>query len=138
MRASSEDGPKIVARQVYRTKGVGSGRWVFGWRIHNLTDQPIEFLAAWCPHGQFRSDKRTFDPPLHIAAGEDATLELTVLCDEPAGAVVENGFLILTCAWLNHRWRIFVRLRTFVDKDGGPDAETELISTQRVGFSGVS
>ena len=63
---------------------------------------------------------------------------MTVLCDEPAGAVVENGFLILTVAWLKHQWRIFVRLRIVVDKNGSPDTETELISTQRVGFSGVS
>jgi hypothetical protein len=138
MQASSKDGPKIVAHQIYRTKGVGSRRWVFGWRIQNLTSQPIDFLAAWCPHGQFRSSEKTFDPPFHIAAGEDSTLELTVLCDGPAGAVVENGFLILTSSWLNNRWRIFVRLRIVFDKSGEPDAETELISTQRVGFSGVS
>ena len=98
----------------------------------------MEFVAAWCPHGKFRSDEKTFDPPIPVNAGENTTIEMAVFCDEPAGAIIENGFLILTVEWLNQRWRIFVRLRVIIDENGRPETVTELISTQPVGFSGVS
>jgi hypothetical protein len=137
MSAVIEDGPKISVEEVSRNRGVGSDRWLFGWRIQNLTEQPMKFLAARCPHGQFRSAERFFDPRLHAVAGRNATIEMPVLCDEPAGAVIENGFLILLVEWLNNRWRIFVRLRVTINQQGEPETATELITTQRVGFSGV-
>jgi len=137
MSAVIEDGPKISVEEVSRSRGVESGRWLFEWRIQNLTEEPMKFLAARCPHGQFRSAERFFDPSLHAAAGKNATIEMPVLCDEPAGAVIENGFLILLVEWLNKRWRIFVRLRVTINQQGEPETATELITTQRVGFSGV-
>jgi hypothetical protein len=137
MSAVVEDGPKISAEQVRRNMEVGSDRWLFGWRIQNLTEQPIRFLAAWCPHGQFRSEERFFEPPLQAAAGKSTTIEMSVRCNELAGAVIENGFLILLVEWLDKHWRIFVRLRVIVNQQGVPETATELITTQRVGFSGV-
>ena len=137
MSAVIEDGPKISAEQVRRNREVGRDRWLFHWRIQNLTEQPMKFLAGRCPHGQFRSAERFFDPPLHAAAGKNATIEMSVLCDEPAGTVIENGFLILLVEWLNNRWRIFVRLRVTINQQGEPETATELITTQRAGFSGV-
>jgi hypothetical protein len=110
---------------------------LFGWLIQNLTEQPIKFLAARCPHGQFKSAERFFDPPLQAAAGKTATIEMPVFCDAPAGAVIENGFLILLVEWLDKQWRIFVRLRVTIGQQGVPETATELITTQRVGFSGV-
>jgi len=97
----------------------------------------MKFLAGRCPHGQFRSAERFFDPPLQAAAGKNATIEMPVRCDEPAGTVIENGFLILLVEWLNNRWRIFVRLRVTINQQGEPETATELITTQRAGFSGV-
>ena len=137
MSAVVEDGPKISAEQVRRNREIGSDRWLFGWRIQNLTEQPIRFLAARCPHGQFRSEERFFEPPLQAAAGKTTTIEMSVHCDELAGAVIENGFLILLVEWLDNQWRIFVRLRVIVNQQGVPETATELITTQRVGFSGV-
>ena len=137
MSAVIEDGPKISAEQVRRNREVGSDRWLFGWRTQNLTEQSMKFLAARCPHGQFRSAERFFDPPLYAVAGKNATIEMPVLCDEPAGAVIENGFLILLVEWLDKQWRIFVRLRVTINQQGEPETTTELITTQRVGFSGV-
>jgi hypothetical protein len=133
----SDDGPRVAVEELRRSKEVESGRWLFEWRIQNLTEQPIKFFAARCPHGQFRSTERRFDPPLHGGAGKNATIEMPVLCDEPAGTVIENGFLILLVEWLNNRWRIFVRLRVTINQQGEPETATELITTQRVGFSGV-
>jgi hypothetical protein len=137
MSAVVEDGPKISAEQVRRNREIGSDRWLFGWRIQNLTEQPIRFLAARCPHGQFRSDERFFEPPLQAAAGKTTTIEMSVRCDELAGAVIENGFLIVLVEWLDKQWRIFVRLRVTINQQGEPATAMELITTQRVGFSGV-
>jgi hypothetical protein len=132
-----EDGLKISAEQVRRNREIGSDRWLFGWRIQNLTEQPIRFLAARCPHGQFRSEERFFEPPLQAAAGQAATIEMSVGCDELAGAVIENGFLIVLVEWLDKQWRVFVRLRVTINQQGEPATATEMITTQRVGFSGV-
>ena len=134
----SDDEPKIAVEELRRSREVENGRWLFEWRIQNLTEEPITFLAARCPHGQFRSEERFFDPPLYAAAGRNATMEMPVLCDEPAGAVIENGFLILLVEWLDKQWRIFVRLRVIINQEGEPETLSDLITTQQVGFSGIS
>ena len=133
----SDDEPKVAVDELRRNREVGNGRWLFSWRIQNLTEQPIRLFVARCPHGQFRSAERFFDPPLQAAAGKAATIEMPVSCDEPAGSVIENGFLILLIEWLDKQWRIFVRLRVIINEAGEPETATELITTQRVGFSGV-
>ena len=137
MASVSDDGPRVAVEELRRSREVENGRWLFEWCIQNLTEQPIKFLAARCPHGQFKSAERVFDPPLQAAAGKAAIIELSVSCNEPAGAVIENGFLILLVEWLNDRWRIFVRLRVTINQQGLPETATELITTQQVGFSGV-
>jgi hypothetical protein len=134
---ASDDGPRVAVEELRRSIEGEHGRWLFEWRIQNLTEKPIKFLTARCPHGQFRSEERFFDPPRDAAAGRNATIEMPVLCDEPAGAVVENAFLILTTEWREDKWRIFVRLRVMVDEEGRPGTVAVLITTQRVGFSGI-
>ena len=137
MATVGDAGPRVAVEELHRSREVEHGRWLFAWRIQNLTEEPITFLAARCPHGQFRSEERFFDPPRHAAAGRNAIIEMPVLCDEPAGVVVENGFLILTTEWREDKWRIFVRLQVTVDKEGIPGTAAVLITTQRVGFSGI-
>jgi hypothetical protein len=134
---ASDDGPRVAVEELRRSIEGEHGRWLFEWRIQNLTEKPIKFLTARCPHGQFRSDERFFDPPRDAAAGRNATIEMPVVCDEPAGAVVENAFLILTTEWRADKWRIFVRLRVVVDQEGVPGTAAALITTQRFGFSGI-
>ena len=136
MATVSDDELRISVKEI-RSKEVQRGRWLFGWRVQNLTEQPVRFLAARCPHGQFRSAERIFDPPWQAAAGQGASIEMPVHCEEPVGAVIENGFLILLVESLDKQWRIFVRLRIIVNQQGVPETATELITTQRVGFSGV-
>src|SRR5207247_10868936 len=111
MCSVSEDEPKVAVEELRRNREVESGRWLFGWRIQNLTERPINFLAARCTHGKFRSDERIFDPRLHATAGNNATIEMSVLCDEPAGTIVEKAFLILWGEWLDASWGLFVRFR---------------------------
>lgn len=137
MATVGDAGPRVAVEELRRNREVDHGYWLFAWRIQNLTEEPITFLAARCPHSQFRSEERFLDPPPHAAAGGNATIEMPVLCDEPAGAVVENAFLILTTEWHEDKWRIFVRLRVTVDKEGVPGTAAALITTQRVGFSGI-
>lgn len=133
----SNDEPKVAVDELSRSRETESGQWMIAWRVQNLADQPLRFLAARCPHGQFRSAERVFDPPLQADAGRAGTIEMSVSCAEPAGAVIENGFLILLVEWLKDRWRIFVRLRVTINQQGVPETATQLITTQRVGFSGV-
>lgn len=138
MAIVSDDGPKIAVVELGRDRKSGSGPWLFGWSVQNLTGQAIQFFAARCPHGQFKSEERSFVPPLKAEAGKKITIEMLVRCDEPARTVIENGFLILLVEWLNNRWRIFVRLRVTVTLQGVPTTAVQLITTQRVGFSGIS
>ena len=137
MTTVADAGPRVVVEELHRSKEAERGRWLFAWRIQNLTEEPITFLAARCPHGQFRSEEQCFDPPHHAAAGRNVTIEMSVICEEPAGTAVENGFLILTTEWREDKWRIFVRLRVMVDEEGIPGTAAALITTQRVGFSGI-
>jgi hypothetical protein len=48
---------------------------------------------------------------------------------------VENAFLILRVLWREEPWRTFARLRVIFDESGGPQATTEVVTVQRVGFS---
>lgn len=77
-------------------------------------------------------------PTLHLASGETAQFQTSVRCDEPPGLVTENAFVIFTVDWLATAWRIFVRIRVVVNPEGAPETTTELITTQKVGFSSLS
>jgi len=133
----SHDEPRIAVEELRRNREIGSDRWLFGWRIQNLTQQPIEFLTARCPHGKFRSGEKIIRPVLYVAGGKNATIEMPVLCNEPAGTIVENAFLILLLQWLGTSWRVFVRFRVTINEKGEPETATELITTQQAGFFGA-
>lgn len=134
----SQDAPKISVDVLDCVRDSQSGLWAFGWRIKNLTGQPMKFFAARLPHGQFKGQEQEFKPLLEVAPGSGAGFETSVLCDGEPGAVIENAFLILLCEWQGERWRIFVRLRVTINADGEPVPVAELITTQKVGFSGLS
>jgi hypothetical protein len=95
-------------------------------------------ISARLPHGQFKSAEQYFAPLLELAAGASKQFTILVHCDEPAGLVTENAFVIFHCQWHGEAWRIFVRIRVTVTADGEPQTATELITTQKVGFSGIS
>ncbi|HEV8719228.1 MAG TPA: hypothetical protein VGW77_01150 [Candidatus Binatia bacterium] len=137
-QSGRENSPQMVLTQVSADRvGVLEG-WSIGWRIENLGEHPIYVSAVRLPHGQFKSAERRFDPAIELAPGNKTELNILVKCDEPAGLVTENAFVILSVEWLGEQWRIFVRLRVMVTVDGRPETATELITTQRVGFSGVA
>lgn len=130
--------PQITLTQVFVDPEEGKGNWQILWRIANLNSQPLDLHAVRLPHGQFKSAERRFEPPIGLAAKQDAQFQVFVHCDEPAGLVTENAFLIFQVVRLGEWWRIFARVRVVVNSAGTPAATTEWITTQRIGFSGVA
>lgn len=137
MEPAQSAAPQITLTQVSVEPEEGKGNWQILWRIANLNSQPLELRAVRLPHGQFKSAERRFDPAIGLAAKQEAQFQVFVHCDEPAGLVTENAFLIFQVVRLGERWRIYARVRVTVNSVGTPVATTELITTQQVGFSGV-
>jgi hypothetical protein len=106
-----------------------------GWSVRNVGGDSLSVEAAWLPHGQFRGERTDLQPPITLARNQAAKLELPVTWDEPEGSVVENAFLILTLRWRYEPWRILVRVTVRRDAEGAPDAETQNMTVQKVGFS---
>lgn len=127
--------PRLHIEQDSLRAGPAPGRWFVTWRLHNPTEEPLQILAAWLPHGRFRGEERELTPALTLSKDESARLELPVACREPAGTVVENAFLILRVLYLAALWRVLARLRVTVDEQGAPHGVTVVVTTHPVGFS---
>jgi hypothetical protein len=104
-----------------------AGDWRVTWAVHNDGPMPISLEAAWVPHGRFRGEGR-MPLALTVEPAHDARIELMVHAEEPAGAVVENAFLIVR----SPGWRIFTRMRVQFARDGSPRPIVELVTTQRL------
>jgi hypothetical protein len=128
-------GPEVVVESACHSAASACGRWLCAWRIQNLSQEPLQLLAAGLPHSRFRSEEQELSPAPKLLPGESARLALAVACREPAGTVVENAFLILRVLWRERPWRIFARLRVVFDQHGMPKNSTEVVTTQPVGFS---
>ena len=137
-RAFAEPAPQIALRQVGAVQAGALEYWTVGWQVENTGKQPLKILAARLPHGQFKAEEMRFEPPLDLAPHASERFQTSVRCNEPSGLVTENAFVIFHVIWSGESWRIFARLRVEVDGGGMPKAATESITTQKVGFSGVS
>ncbi|HKA56141.1 MAG TPA: hypothetical protein VKJ47_21015 [Candidatus Binatia bacterium] len=135
MSTQSDSGPRVRLEQVSRRAGAVPGRWLVAWQVRNLGQYPLRLLAARLPHSRFRSEERELDPAPYLLPDERTQLEFPVACGELSGTVVENAFLIFRVLWQDEHWRIFARLRVLFDEQGGPQAATEVVTVQRVGFS---
>jgi hypothetical protein len=129
--------PLITLEQISAQLSEGPGYWNIMWKVKNLAARPLALLAVRLPHGQFKAAEQRFDPTMDLASNEQKQFTTLVQCDEPPGLVTENAFVILQIKWRGAPWRIFVRVRVIVNKKGEPNATTELITTQKVGFTGV-
>jgi hypothetical protein len=137
VEAKSPAEPQIVLTQVSAERLRAMDNWSINWLVENKSANNLQILAVRLPHGQFKSDERRFDPAIELGAGEQRQFQTLVHCDEPAGLVTENAFVIFSVNWLEEPWRVFVRLRVAMMSDRGPETATELITAQKVGFSEV-
>lgn len=135
MEKQSAKGPKVLVEQVRQAVRDDCGQWCIVWRVGNPNPSLLQLAAARVPHGKFRGLEKVFAPGLQLAAEQSRDIELLVVCNEAPGTIIENAFVILRVIWEQAQWRIFVRLRVTVDESGVPQAATELITTQREGFS---
>ena len=108
--------------------------WRVAWRIGNLTTSEMRLLDVRFPHGRFRSGLRELTD-FRVASSASMDLDAVVACQGRDGEVVENTFLITTVEWRKVLWRILARMTVRFAPDGSPDAATELVTVQRVGFS---
>jgi hypothetical protein len=117
------------------TEGDRAGGWNIAWLVENAGADPLEILAVRLPHGQFKAEERRFAPPLELGPRQSHQFKILVHCDEPAGLVTENAFVIFSVIWRAQPWRIFVRIRVAMASDSKPATAIELVTTQRIGFS---
>ena len=129
--------PNISLSQISLARDAGNGLWKIGWQVENQDAAGLKIFSARLPHGQFKSPEQSFQPELEIGSGASRIFETAVYCNEPAGLVTENAFVILYCEWRGEAWRIFVRIRVVINGRGEPETATELITTQKVGFSAI-
>lgn len=129
-----DDGPEIIIEQAARRRAATPGHWLITWRIENR-DGTLRIVSGRLPHGRFRCGETEPTPAVTLGPRESAKLDFTVRCDEAPGTVVENAFLILRVIWSEAPWLILIRLRVSIDENGAPEAGTELITAQAVGFS---
>lgn len=134
----ANEGPKIEVEQFEPSRSENSGRWLFKWRVRNVTETPMSLLSVRVPHGKFKAEERKFVPSAKIAAQDHFIIDLAVACEEAPNTIVDNAFLILLVNWQENLSRFFVRLRIMVNEQGQPQTKTESITVQQVGFSDVS
>jgi hypothetical protein len=135
---AGESTPQIALNQVSVERHRVMECWSIGWRITNRGAERLSVVAARLPHGQFKSEEIRFEPPLELSPDESAQFQTSVRCHETSGLVTENAFVIFHAIWLREPWRIFARVSVVVDAGGKPAAATESVTTQKVGFSGIS
>jgi hypothetical protein len=129
--------PRIELRQQSASRCDTTADWKLGWRVENKGAESLELASVRLPHGQFKSEEQQFSPAIELAPGDAAEFHTLVRCREAPGLVTENAFVIFKSHWLDEEWRIFVRLRVVVSPEGEPVSAAELVTAQKVGFSGV-
>ena len=130
--------PRVAVKQASAELDTHRHRWNVAWLLKNSERYPLHIRSLRLPHDQFKSEGQSFDPALDVNGGGDVEIRTFVRCDEPAGHVTDNAFAIFDVIWLDEPWRIFVRLRVVVNADGKPEAETQMITAQKVGFSSLT
>jgi hypothetical protein len=129
--------PRIALKQIALARDEVGACWNTGWQVENFSGAALTITAVHLPHGQFKSPVQHFRPALEVAPGASVQYQSIVQCHAPVGLVTENAFVILHCQWRGEAWRIFVRIRVDIKPAGEPHTATELITTQKVGFSGI-
>jgi hypothetical protein len=107
------------------------------WRLSNQSNEPVEILETWLPHGSFFAERLLANPPLPVAAWASVDIERRVR--GPIGnATVENAFLNLHLRRADSArpvWRILVRMRVDTAHDGPAGVRVESITCHLEGFA---
>jgi 2'-5' RNA ligase len=111
------------------------GSWKIGWEVANASGETLAIHSGRLPHGRFRSEERSFSPPLRLGPDRTAVVEFPVEARGAPGSIVENAFLILLASWRDQTWRIFIRFRVVFGPRGEPRSIPEAISSNRAGFA---
>jgi hypothetical protein len=130
-----ETEPQIELRQLSAERTGPMGSWKVVWLLRNKGPRPLQIQAVRLPHGQFKSAENRFEPAVDLKPNEETQFQTLVRCDEPPGDVTENAFVIFYVTCLKEPWRVFVRIKVVVSSSGKPQTTTELITTQKAGFS---
>jgi hypothetical protein len=134
---NADNPPEIALVQRSAEATSVAGNWRILWQLRNLGKAQLRINSARLPHGQFKAGEQRFEPPITLDSGASVEFESAVRCDEAAGLVTENAFVILYAIWLNNEWRIYARIRVTVNAEAQPETITESITYQKAGFSGL-
>ena len=124
--------PRLRIEPLGAAKRDGTG-WRTTWRVTNLDSDAIRVLGAIAPHAQFRGETSL---DRGVRSRVSTQISLTVETVGPAGAEIENAYVILLVQQGDERWRVLTRLRVPLDAEGRPRPHVEAVTVQRVGFSG--
>lgn len=129
--------PAVELRQISVRRHGLTENWNVVWEVENRGAKSLKLTSVRLPHGQFKAAEQQFEGAVELAPGGSAEFNTLVFCHEPPGLVTENAFVIFNVNWLREEWRIFVRVRVVVNSKGEPESATQLVTTQKIGFSGV-
>ena len=124
--------PRLGIEPLGVAKRDGEG-WRTTWRVANLDADTVRVVGAFAPHSQFRGET-SIDREIR---GKGTTqFSLLVRIDGAAGGEIENAFVIVLVQHGDERWRVLARLRVALDAEARPRPRIEVVTVQRVGFSG--
>lgn len=124
--------PRVSIAPIGSAKPEGEG-WRTTWRVTNGDPDPVRVVAAIAPHSQFRGET-SLDREIR---GQGSTqFSLVVQIAGAAGSEIENAFVIVQIQRGEEHWRFLARLRVPLGDAGKPQPRIEVVTSQRVGFSG--
>ncbi len=107
------------------------------WQLTNLTQEPVELLECWLPHGRFRGERQAFEPVRVLAAGASTRISRDVQYDAASGETFENAFLILRLRFGSRPWRVLTRMTVSCTQPNDLNLVVEAVTAHPVGFTGA-
>lgn len=130
-----DEEPLIALSQEETTATASKVEWQIRWVLENRSSRRLEISSITIPHGQFKAPPLNFHPKFVVEPGGRAQFSTQVRCNEPAGLVTENAFLIFAGRWGEQPTRLFARIRVDLVKEKGPLVNLQSLTSQRIGVS---
>src|ERR1051326_961697 len=61
--------------------------WNIRWVLRNSEQYPLRIQSLQLPHDQFKSEGKSFEPPVDLNGGENLEIQTFLRCEEPTGHV---------------------------------------------------